>query len=253
MKKIIQTVLAVVVIINMTGCATPCMIDRRRDTADIFMASYGVGWGLMAQVGPVQTGLYVNDGELGGLRGGICELFNPMSLIDDEIYVLYGRSNFIPCNTPVRDRNKVYYAARQTGPLTFLHLSGGDSCPYYYTQMQISVGLYRTIRLGFNPGELLDFTLGWFGIDIFKDDLEAKKQKEKATKHSPVRQLSGCRPVNVIVCRACPMTGRWKTSVQVDAEMKNQGKRRGCGRETGSEGSATQRCGATTRSGYAVW
>ena len=31
--------------------------------------------------------------------------------------------------------------------------------------------LGRTLRFGFNPGELLDFILGWFTIDIYGDDL----------------------------------------------------------------------------------
>ena len=40
-------------------------------------------------------------------------------------------------------------------------------------------GFGGTIKLGFNPGELLDFILGWTTIDIFSDDFEAKKQKSK--------------------------------------------------------------------------
>ena len=33
-------------------------------------------------------------------------------------------------------------------------------------------------RLGLNPGELLDFGLGWTTLDIFADDLEARESKE---------------------------------------------------------------------------
>ena len=43
----------------------------------------------------------------------------------------------------------------------------------YYTQCEVAVGtFFPSIRLGFNPGELLDFILGWTTIDIFRDDLE---------------------------------------------------------------------------------
>ncbi len=34
-----------------------------------------------------------------------------------------------------------------------------------------------TLGLGFNPGELLDFILGWTTLDIFKDDIEKGGRK----------------------------------------------------------------------------
>jgi hypothetical protein len=40
----------------------------------------------------------------------------------------------------------------------------------YYTDVRISIGLGPAVTLGANPGELLDFLLGWFGIDIYGDD-----------------------------------------------------------------------------------
>ena len=55
----------------------------------------------------------------------------------------------------------------------------GDGTPlYYYAQMEAVIGLGPSIRLGFNPGEVLDFVLGWFTIDIFNDDLEWRKRRE---------------------------------------------------------------------------
>jgi hypothetical protein len=33
----------------------------------------------------------------------------------------------------------------------------------------------QNVRCGFNPGELLDFILGWTTIDIFKDDIAGRK------------------------------------------------------------------------------
>ena len=37
--------------------------------------------------------------------------------------------------------------------------------------IEVAVGLIRTIRIGFNVGELLDFIVGWTTLDICRDDL----------------------------------------------------------------------------------
>ena len=38
--------------------------------------------------------------------------------------------------------------------------------------MEVAAGLVGGIRLGFNPGELLDFIMGFLGLDLYGDDLE---------------------------------------------------------------------------------
>ncbi len=45
------------------------------------------------------------------------------------------------------------------------------SSSVYLTQVKIVPGLGVSIRLGCNPDELLDFGLGWFGIDSYRDDI----------------------------------------------------------------------------------
>ena len=40
----------------------------------------------------------------------------------------------------------------------------------YYTQCEVAAGLFYYIRVGFNPGEILDFILGWTTLDIYRDD-----------------------------------------------------------------------------------
>ena len=40
----------------------------------------------------------------------------------------------------------------------------------YYTQIEVAGGLGLAIRLGFNPGELVDFIVGFSGGDLFGDD-----------------------------------------------------------------------------------
>ncbi len=50
----------------------------------------------------------------------------------------------------------------------------------YFTQIEVVAGLLGTLRLGFNPGELLDFILGWTTVDIFNDDRETREAKEQS-------------------------------------------------------------------------
>jgi len=45
---------------------------------------------------------------------------------------------------------------------------------YYCTQIEAVAGLGGSVRVGFNPGELLDFILGWALLDIFDDDIARK-------------------------------------------------------------------------------
>lgn len=40
-----------------------------------------------------------------------------------------------------------------------------------WTHLEIAAALGVGVRLGFNPGELLDFLLGFFGADLYGDDL----------------------------------------------------------------------------------
>ena len=49
----------------------------------------------------------------------------------------------------------------------------------HWTQIDLSLGLVATLKVGFNPGELLDFILGWTTLDIFSDDLEARYKKHE--------------------------------------------------------------------------
>jgi hypothetical protein len=40
----------------------------------------------------------------------------------------------------------------------------------------VGSGAFISQRAGFNPGELVDFILGWAGIDIFNDDGVSKTE-----------------------------------------------------------------------------
>jgi hypothetical protein len=204
MKELIQIVLAVVAIASSTGCATPYMIDRRRDLADIFTATVGEGiGGMKVRVGPFGTGLF-NEFPMYGLRGG--DTINPDKMVEggkipngEFQFLLLGGEGFFG-TTQNMTRGKCYSAMMRAGINIPVRLNDPDQVDFpvakiaevqgcatnavrssrlaYLTQIEIAGGLIGTVRLGFNPGELLDFLLGWFGIDIFDDDLEAKKLKE---------------------------------------------------------------------------
>ena len=47
------------------------------------------------------------------------------------------------------------------------------------TQLDLTIGVGVSIRLGFNPGELLDFALGFVGLDLYDDDVAGAKEEEQ--------------------------------------------------------------------------
>lgn len=191
MKKMIQTVLAVMIIAGMTGCATPYMIDRRRDAADIFTARFGFGAGAKVGIGPVQAGILASS-DAGGLRGG--ELSHTRLISGGDIdFLVLGYDEFVPpegAASIVRKRNKehkVRYAMLCIPAATQLTWPIPNKYnPSYFTQLEVVGGLFWTVRLGFNPGELLDFIFGWCGSDIYGDDIEAGRKELQSNKPAPV-------------------------------------------------------------------
>lgn len=207
MKKIIQIVVAVAVIASMTGCATPYMTDRGRDAADIFTIVVGNGVGITARTGPVHAGLFYGEDQIGlrsgefGLHqryGGIGTTIDPLIVfpnVGGGPWTFWHEDYFGGLQT-VRDprggimnlasaRAKQYSVAGNCPFLAIPVLStidrnAGFLYPVHFlTEIEVVIGVGKTIRLGFNPGELLDFALGWTTIDIFKDDIDAKKQKQR--------------------------------------------------------------------------
>jgi hypothetical protein len=44
--------------------------------------------------------------------------------------------------------------------------------PHFFSAIEVAGGLVFSLRLGFNAGEFVDFVLGWWGGDLYSDDLE---------------------------------------------------------------------------------
>ncbi len=188
MKKTIQLLLLLGLAAISTGCATPYMVDRGRDAADIFTAAAGAGIGAKARVGPVGLGLLGNADWI-GLRGGqliaysdegeryeLCPTISPCPTATGSCIGMSAGDVFqsSPDGTAFA-RGKWYKAHSPIMPIAVF--TGPPITHPFYTQIEVVLGLGATIRLGFNPGELLDFFLGWFTIDIYNDDLEWKKRK----------------------------------------------------------------------------
>ena len=177
--------------------------DRWADAKDIFTVSVGTGGGAKARVGPVQVGAFYNS-DFAGLRGGtpfwvssgfgnrasnISDMALPFPVpreIGHGICVLcFSWEDFDPwvpslhaaCDQATATRGKDYDAFFPYAP--FLTIS---SAPHYYTQIEVAAGVGGTLRLGFNPGELLDFLLGWTTLDFYGDDLAARKEREETKK-----------------------------------------------------------------------
>jgi hypothetical protein len=179
-------ILLLAVLATLTSGCSPrgYFTDRWADAKDVFTATAGWGGGAKARVGPLDAGLFVNV-DLAGLRGGECFFGpggEPAGYTDAVALLMLGGEWFEFTfdefgSLRTEARNKTYaYVFMPPSEIRF------PKSPSYYTDVQIAVGLGPTVRLGFNIGELLDFVLGWTTLDIYGDDIEARKGREEAKK-----------------------------------------------------------------------
>ena len=201
---IVRCVSSFILVAFLSGCAsTGYWANRRRDAADMATVTVGAGIGGKAHVGPLQAGMFFNCAEA-GLRGGgivkngifeMSEMKWPKSL--DAIFWAFGGEIFEGGPLSL-ERGKAYQAVT----LFYLTASLPESLPAslmygpkttrpsgivakynpipYWTQIEAAVGLGGTLRLGLNPGEMLDFILGFTTLDIFGDDIVLRKVEKKS-------------------------------------------------------------------------
>jgi hypothetical protein len=162
------------------GCASPSYLsDRARDAADMVTLTVGTGGGAKVRAGPVQVAV-IHASDLAGLRAG----------------EFFARGNSLPMNREIYSPLPFFSHGRtpagmtfggeafSLGPASLSSLRGKDvranswfPCwaagegAAFYTQVEASAGLGLMVRVGFNPGEMLDFLLGWTTADIYGDDL----------------------------------------------------------------------------------
>ena len=193
MTKLISLTLALALGLALTGCAS-YWAARGRDAADIITFQVGTGAGAKARVGPFQAGLLSENG-LFGLRGGEfigtseyrAATTESPSKWDDVIF-LVGAERF-EGSRPLLERGKGFKSRQILLSIPF-NLSrdrdyrGAAPAPFnpwpYLTNIEAGGGAFLTFRVGANPGELLDFVLGWTTLDLFGDDIHAKLTAKSA-------------------------------------------------------------------------
>jgi len=178
------------VLISFTnGCSSLYLNNRINDFKDITTCSIGTGWGVKCRCGPIHAGLLQSEDWL-GLRGGEIFINKQGCYVSNESeFLAWTKEDFLHGNS----RNKSYSFqpfsigidrpsnTNTSGILPFIALPPTklveevDGVPLsYYTECEVCFGLGMVIRLGINPGELLDFILGFFYIDILNDDQPLK-------------------------------------------------------------------------------
>ncbi len=183
MKKTTLLLLSIAFAGLATGCASTrgYFVDRGRDAADIFTVTAGVGAGAKARVGPLQAGL-VYQKDYAGLRSGALFARRPsLSLEDDralDINLFICGAESSNTGDVITKREKDFNTFNLIVPVAIVEPESSQLTPPYFFQIEALVGLGPTVRLGFNPAELLDFILGWTTVDIFGDDLETRKSNQ---------------------------------------------------------------------------
>lgn len=193
MNKIIKVFVLIFISSVYTGCAgfSCYVVDRCRDAADTVTLTAGYGGGVKARIGPIGTGLFVNQDKI-GLRGG--QLFYVDDVWRDEWVIRERRdipremASIIPSreywpkfcyeyfnlDDVIELRHKSYESS--TYLPQFFYVLGDESECYdyagFYGQIEAAAGFGYTVRIGMNWVEMIDFTLGILTIDIMNDDLE---------------------------------------------------------------------------------
>ncbi len=192
------------------GCASAYWRDRANDLGDIASVSFGAGLGVRARAGSLATGLGTQR-DATAVRGGrfFCDRrafdleplgwsvdlvlasanIHGMRPVDgtQEPYdrIVNARGKYQGQYNPVVEGVFVpfwlcgeildldYYGPERTERTSRLAPCQKDARPNLptWTHLEVAAALGVGVRLGFNPGELLDFLLGFFGADLYGDDL----------------------------------------------------------------------------------
>ena len=174
------------------GCASQYWQNRRADAADVFTATAGIGLGATARIGPLHAGLGVNADLYGIEAGEVGALGDPYHFVDglgnwagDSCFVFNGKTLIeLGPRSAARGKDVAY----RPSCIPFWDPPPPESPnPARWTQIEVAAGLLGGVRLGFNPGELLDFLLGFFGADLYGDDLA---RGEMENPHAESAELS---------------------------------------------------------------
>ncbi len=187
MPMIRMALLFLLIYTGSAGCGTTgaYLRDRGDDFMDVFTVSaeYPV-FGAQAAVGPAAVGFYTpvtvtssfilprleDRGHGIGLRGGWgCYTFAGHS------FIVGLQESFQREDCAVPGKTGKNLSRHKSWCLNGDKLS--DIPPSVYTQADISAGCCLGGRLGFNPGELVDFILGFSTLDIYRDDVNVLRYR----------------------------------------------------------------------------
>jgi len=192
-----------------SGCAqTGYFADRRHDLADVVTVCGGLGLGLRAQTGPVTIAPVIMTMDLVGLRGG--ELFSIPELGAEtdtppiDAGALWWCTSIFDLESDGRPQQRGKSVFSLPVPQTEKDMQFtvfSESWPFiavprmvwqaeekqleryplhYWSQLEVTLGILGSLRLGANPGELVDFILGWLTVDLYGDDLARRPVLSRA-------------------------------------------------------------------------
>lgn len=198
--------------LGLSGCTN---IHRENDWKDVFTFTVGEGYGIKAAAGPAQLGIY-NGNDMSGLRAG--ETGSNWGRIAnyDYVHLVHGKEHFdgwmdnrgpttrgkvtaaeyyfpifvLPAATDPYSREDIFTQERK--------VTDGSRNRAYWTRLEIAMGFGYTVRVGFNPGELLDALLGYVGVDIYGDDITFA-EREAARAHLYENPESSPEPESVTI------------------------------------------------------
>ena len=175
MRNLTQLAIALSLALACAGCGTPYMIDRGRDAADIFTFTTGQGGGAKVRASVVNVGLLLCQDDM-GLRGGKIWDNIPTGWLfteSDITYTLRSAEEFDPKRFDPRGKHYDAY-----GWLGVMLPDCSDSWVVsYFTEIEVVLAVCKSVRIGLNPGEVLDFVLGWTTLDVFCDDVASEEQQ----------------------------------------------------------------------------
>ena len=172
----------IILSLEITSCSG-YIKNRVNDVKDIVTLAFGLGVGFGAHAGPINTGLgYIEDHY--DLRSSSIGKNTPghFSSGYNAHFIFLGEESGWE-NPDALSRAKQYKARCYI--VSFPEFESGDrgrpTIHPYFTQFEVSIGLIGSFRLGINPGEFVDFVLGFFNLDLFKDDVVKNESRTDLT------------------------------------------------------------------------
>lgn len=181
MSKALQVAVLSVLASGLTGCTggRSYFVNRGRDAVDVVSLTAGYGLGARLRAGPVEAAFPLEGRyHLVGIQGG--EAFKSNRKLSGVSALFWwrqneeGRKTFSAegwRGTPVGLARHKDLTVDSHMPLFITEISPKDNIAYWFA-LEASGGFLASLRVGVNPGELLDFILGWTTVDIFDDDCE---------------------------------------------------------------------------------